>query len=80
MTCFWEKVQKPEFFILNPLNPRIKIIFQNFGRVTFFTLLTPNFMQSFRKTNEQSFQNIWRRTDGQTTDGLTRAITMDLIG
>ena len=41
--------KNPNFWHLIPLNPRIKIFFQNSGRVTFFTLLTPNFMQSFRK-------------------------------
>ena len=46
MSGFEENVQKTLFLTLNP---QIKIFFQNSGRVTFFTLLTPNFMQSFRK-------------------------------
>ena len=50
MTGFLENVKKnSNFWHLIPLNPRIKIFFQNSSRVTFFTLLTPNFMQSFRK-------------------------------
>ena len=36
----------------------------NSGRVTFFTLLTPNFMQSLRKTNEWSPRYL--KTDGLT--------------
>ena len=55
------------FWHLIPLNPRIKIFFQNSGRVTFFTLLTPNFMQSFRKI-EWAVSEIFK--DG-LTDGLT---------
>ena len=82
MTGFRENVQKPNFRYLIPLDPRIKIFFQNFGRVTFFTLLTPNFMQSFRKkTNERSLRYL--KMDGRThgrTDGRTRAITKDLFG
>ena len=54
------------FWHLIPLNPRIKIFFQNSGRVTFFTLLTPNFMQNFRKI-EWAVSEIFKDglTDGQ---------------
>ena len=40
-----------------------KNFFQNFGYVTFFTWLTPNFMQDFRKTNELSPRYLRRTTD-----------------
>ena len=46
MASFGENVKKPKF---STLSPPIKIIFQNSGTVTFFALLTPNFMQTFRK-------------------------------
>ena len=76
--------KNPYFWHLIPLNPRIKIFFQNSGRVTFFTLLTPNFMQSFRKI-EWAVSEIFKdgRTNGLTdgrTDGRTRAITKDPLG
>ena len=45
MTCFEENVKKPNFWHLIPHLD----FFQNSGRVTLFILLTPNFMQSFRK-------------------------------
>ena len=62
----YKKCQNTPF---STLNPRIKIFSQNSGRVTFFTLLTPNFMQSF-KTNEQypRFLKINQWTDGPRTD------------
>ena len=53
MTGFGENVQKPNFYHINPLNPK-----------TFSTLSTPNFMQSFRKTNEASMRYL--KTDRQT--------------
>ena len=63
-----EKMSKiPNFWHLIPLNPRIKIFFQNSGHVTFFTLLTPNFMQSFRKI-EWAVSEIFK---DWLTDGLT---------
>ena len=73
MTGFQENVQKPNFRHLIPLNPRIKMFFQNSGRVTFFTLLTPIFMQSFRKLNERSprYLKINGLADG-LTDGQGR--------
>ena len=63
--------KNPNFWHLIPLNPRVKIFFQNSGRVTFFTWLTPNFMQSFRKI-EWAVSEIFK--DGRTdrlTDGIT---------
>ena len=66
MTGFRENVQKTQFLTLNP---RIKI-FLNSGRVTFFTLMMPNFMQSFRK-NQWAVSEISK--DGRTH--TTRAIT-----
>ena len=69
MASFGENVQKPKFL---KLNPRIKIGFQNSGCVTFFTLLTLNFMQGFRK-NEWAVSEIFKdgRTDGPWTDRRT---------
>ena len=63
-----------KFLHLIPLTHQIKIFFQNFDRVTFFTLLTPNFMQSFRK-NFLAVSEISK--DGQTdgrTDGQGRLL------
>ena len=82
MSSFEENVQEPEFLTLNPLNPQINF-FQNSGHVTFFTLLTPNFMQSLKKT-VSSLWDIQRQTNGRTdrprTDDWTSAITKDSIG
>ena len=79
MTSFGENVQNPQFFTLNP---QIKIFFQNSGYVTFFSLLTPNFMQSFRNyywTVSEIFKD--RQTDQQATDKPPiRAIIKDHIG
>ena len=47
MNGFQEISIDPKFWHLIPLDPRIKIVFQNSGWFTFFTLLTPNFMQNF---------------------------------
>ena len=44
------------------------IFFLNSSRVTFFTLLTPKFMQNFRKNNEPSLRYL--KTDGHI-DGWT---------
>ena len=71
MTGFREKMTKtPNFWHLIPLNPWIKIFFQNSGSVTFFTLLTFNFMQSFRKI-EWAVSEIFKdgRTDGRSYHG-----------
>ena len=57
-----ENVKKPDFWHLIPLDPRIRI-FQNSGCVTFFTLLTLNFMQSFRKNLMSDLRHIQRWTD-----------------
>ena len=59
--------KNPNFLHLIPLNPRINIFFQNSCRVTFFTSLTSNFMQSFGKSNEWS-SRYWK-TDTQTDHG-----------
>ena len=70
MTGFRDNIEKPEFLTLNP---QIKIFFQNSGGVTFFTLLTPNVMQNFIKTNEQSLRYL--ETDTHThiqTRGITK--------
>ena len=52
------------FFLARPPPLYLDLdFFQNSGRVTGFTLLNPNFMQSLKKTNERSreiFKN--RRT------------------
>ena len=64
MVSFGENVQKPQFLTLNPLNPRIKIFFQNSGPNTFFTLLIPNFMQNFKKNNKRSLRYL--KTDTHT--------------
>ena len=45
----------PNFLYLIPLNTGLGE-FSNSGPVTFFTLLAPNFMQSFRKNNELSLE------------------------
>ena len=66
MASFGENVKKPKF---STLSPPIKIIFQNSGTVTFFALLTPNFMQTFRKNNERLPRHF--KTDGRTMDGQT---------
>ena len=68
--------ENSNFWHLIPLNPRIKIFFHNISSVTFFTLLTPNFMQSFRKTNEQSPRSLKtdQRTDRRTMDGPGRLL------
>ena len=39
--------QNPHSLLLLPLTPRIKIFYT--GGATFFTLLIPNFVKSFRK-------------------------------
>ena len=45
-----KKMSKTHYFWhLITLNPRIKIFFQSSIRVTFFPLVTHNFMQNFRK-------------------------------
>ena len=46
---FGENVQNPNLWHLIALDVRIKIFFHYSGRVIYFDLLTPNFMQSFRK-------------------------------
>ena len=51
---FWRKCQNKGWHLIPP-DPQI-MIFQNSGRVTFFTLLTPNFMQSFRKKQKAVFE------------------------
>ena len=45
---FGENAQKSQFLTLIPLDPQIKIL-SEFRHAIFFTLLTPNFMQFFRK-------------------------------
>ena len=64
MSGFRESAPKSKFLTLNP---QIKISFQNSNHVTFFTLLIPNFMQNFRKSNERSptYLKTNRHTDGQ---------------
>ena len=51
-------------------------IFSNLGRVTFFALSIPNFMQSFRKNNKWSLRNL--KTEGPKERQQSRAITKDL--
>ena len=75
MTGFRENVQKPEYLLLIPLNPLIKIFFQNFGRATFLLNWPLTSYKILEKTNERSPRYI----DGQT-DRRTRAITMDPNG
>ena len=62
-----KKIKKQIFLHLIHLNPRIKILFQNFGRVTVFILLTPNFMQILQRSDiNDKLQNFDGRTDRQT--------------
>ena len=56
MDQFLRKCQKQKFdTLIPPLFPGL-ILFENSGCVTFFILLTSNFMQSFRKTNTESLE------------------------
>ena len=52
MTIFEKMLQKKNFWHWISLNRGINI-FENFGYLTFFTLLNPNFMQKLEKTNEK---------------------------
>ena len=73
--------KNPNFWHLLPLNPRIKIFFQNFGRVTFLINWPLTSCKSSEKSNEQSLRYL--KTGGQTdgrTDQRTREITKDPLG
>ena len=74
MSLFLRKFTKTQnFWHLIPPNLKIKI-FQNSGCVTFFTLMSPNFLQ---KSNELSLRYL--KTDGHT-DTQARAITKNPFG
>ena len=75
MTNFEENNQKNNFWYLTPLNPRIKILFQNSSSATFFTLLTLTSCKVSEKSNEQFpryLKTDWptdQRTDQQANKG-----------
>ena len=73
MSGFRENVQNPKFLTLNRLISRLRFLFKISAVSLLFTLLTLNFMQSFRKTNELSLRYLKtdRRTEGQI-DGQGR--------
>ena len=71
MTQFCRKVQKPCFgAILGPFLPNFgqMIFFPKNQAVTFFTLVTPNFMQETGKTNEATLRTTAGRTDERTNE------------
>ena len=74
MTDFWENALKTQILTLIP---QIKIFFQNFGHVAFFTF-TFNFRVKFQKKLMSGLQILcdeW--TDKQMGWGTNRVIAMD---
>ena len=75
----WKMRKCPKTPILT-LNPRVKIIFQNFSHVTFFTLLPVTSCEVSEKTNEWSLRYLKTgghtdgHTDGHHTDGQGRLL------
>ena len=60
--------KNPNFWHLIPLNPRIKIFFQNSDRVTFLNFIDPKLRAKFQKKQMSSLWDILRLTDTRTTD------------
>ena len=64
----WKLFKNPNFWYLIPLNPRSNIFFK-IAAVSFFILLTPNFMQNFTKIWKWLVTELWwtdRRTERRT--------------
>ena len=57
-------LKNPNFLHLIPLNPRIKIFFQIYSRVTFVYFIDLQLHAKFQKKNERSLRYL--ETDGRT--------------